>query len=266
MRACVSRIWGSSLTDTSFRQRVRSRNRLAGTFVKTASHQTVEVLGTTGLDFIVIDSEHAPFSQNALDVCLLGAKAAQLPALVRIVDAQAATILQALDLGATGLLVPHAKTAEGIRAVLSSARYRAGSRGFSNSSRAGHYGTVPMRQMIDASDSEVLVVFQIEDREAVESIETLAALEEVDCFLIGRADLAVSYGVFDPAHPEVYAAAVRICKACAAVNKALGMFLADTSELDHWLQLGVSLFVIGSDQSYLRVQADAIARTVKSAA
>ena len=224
------------MTKSSFRQRVRSHDRLAGTFVKTASHQTVETLGTTGLDFIVIDSEHAPFSQNALDVCLLGARAAQLPALVRIVDAQPATILQALDLGATGLLVPHAKTAEDIRAVLSSARYRAGSRGFSNSSRAGHYGTVPMLQMVDSSDSEVLVVFQIEDRAAVESIETLASLEEVDCFLIGRADLAVSYGVFDPAHPEVYAAAVTVCKACTAVNKPVGMFLADTSELEHWLQ------------------------------
>jgi 2-keto-3-deoxy-L-rhamnonate aldolase RhmA len=253
------------LTDAGFRQKVRSRTRLAGTFVKTASHQTVETLGTTGLDFIVIDSEHAPFSQNALDVCLLGARASQLPALVRIVDAQAATILQALDLGATGLLVPHAQTAEGIRAVLSNARYRAGSRGFSNSSRAGNYGSMPMRQMIDASDSEVVVVFQIEDREAVEAIETLAALEEVDCFLIGRADLAVSYGVFDPTHPEVYAAAVKVCKACAAANKAVGIFLADTSELDHWLQLGVSLFVIGSDQALLRLQADAIASQVRSA-
>ncbi len=253
------------MTKTNFRERVRSRSRLAGTFVKTASHQTVETLGTTGLDFIVIDSEHAPFSQNALDVCLLGARAAQLPALVRIVDGQPATILQALDLGATGLLVPHAETAEGIRAVLSSARYRTGSRGFSNSSRAGHYGTVPMREMVDSSDREVLVVFQIEDRAAVDAIETLAALEEVDCFLIGRADLAVSYGVFDPAHPEVYAAAARVCKVCAAVNKPVGMFLADTSELEHWLQLGVSLFVIGSDQAYLRVQADAIASKVRSA-
>lgn len=253
------------MTKRSFRQAVRARDRLAGTFVKTASHQTVEVLGTSGLDFIVIDAEHAPFSQNALDTCLLAARATQLPALVRIADTEPATILQALDMGATGLLVPHAKTVAGIHAVLACTRYRRGSRGFSNSSRAGRYGMTPMLQLVDAADQEVAVVFQIEDREAVEAIETLTAMEEVDGFLIGRADLAMSYGVFDPAHPEVYAAAVRVCKACAAVNKPIGMFLADASELDHWRQLGVSLFVMGSDQALLRAQASAIASKVRSA-
>lgn len=253
------------MTKRSFRQAVRARDRLAGTFVKTASHQTVEVLGTSGLDFIVIDAEHAPFGQNALDTCLLAARAVQLPALVRIADTEPATILQALDMGATGLLVPHAKTVAGIREVLSCTRYRGGSRGFSNSSRAGQYGTTAMLQLVEAADQDVAVVFQIEDREAVEAIDTLADMEEVDGFLIGRADLAMSYGVFDATHPEVYAAAVRVCKACAAVNKPVGMFLADASELDHWLQLGVSLFVMGSDQALLRAQAGAVASKVRSA-
>jgi 2-keto-3-deoxy-L-rhamnonate aldolase RhmA len=248
------------LTKTSFRQRLRERQQLAGTFVKTASHQTVEVLGTTGLDFVVIDAEHAPFSQSALDTCLLAARATQTPALIRIADAQAATILKVLDMGATGLLVPHAKTVAGIREVLSGTRYRGGSRGFSNSSRAGNYGTEPMRPMVDASDRDIAVVFQIEDREGVDAIATLAVLEEVDAFLIGRADLAVSYGTFDAAHPDVYEACVRVCKACAAANKPVGIFLVDTSELEHWRQLGVSLFVIGSDQALLRTQANAIAQ------
>ncbi|NMM05933.1 aldolase/citrate lyase family protein [Polaromonas sp.] len=253
------------MISSSFRQAVRARNRLAGTFVKTASHQTVEVLGTSGLDFIVIDAEHAPFSQNALDICLLAARATQLPALVRIADSQPATILQALDMGATGLLVPHAKTVAGIQAVLACTRYRGGSRGFSNSSRAGQYGLTPMLPLVDAADRDVAVVFQIEDREAVEAIETLAALKEVDGFLIGRADLAVSYGVFDPAHPEVYAATVRICQACVALKRPVGMFLANLSELDEWIQRGVSFFVIGSDQAYLRAGASATASQVRSA-
>jgi 2-keto-3-deoxy-L-rhamnonate aldolase RhmA len=253
------------LTNSDFRQAVRAGQRLAGTFVKTASHQTVEVLGTTGLDFIVIDAEHAPFSQNALDTCLLAARATQLPALVRIGDTQPATILQALDMGAAGLLVPHAKTVAGIREVLACTQYRQGSRGFSNSSRAGQYGAAPMRQLVDSADPQVAVVFQIEDREAVDAIETLAALEEVDAFLIGRADLAMSYSVFDAAHPEVQAAAIRVCKACAAAAKPVGMFLADAGELEHWLQLGVSLFVVGSDQALLRAQASAMASKVRSA-
>jgi 2-keto-3-deoxy-L-rhamnonate aldolase RhmA len=86
---------------TTFRQRVRRRERLAGTFVKTAAHPLVEVLGTTGLDFIVIDAEHAPFDRAAIDACVLAARAGALPALVRVADETAATILGVLDAGAT---------------------------------------------------------------------------------------------------------------------------------------------------------------------
>lgn len=253
------------MTENDFRRRLRARQRLVGTFVKTASHQTVEVLGTTGLDFVVVDAEHAPFGVNALDACLLAARANRLPALVRIADTQATTILQALDLGATGLLVPHAKTPEGVRAVLASTRYRQGSRGYSNSPRAGRYGAVSMSELVEASDRDTAAVFQIEDREGVDAIDSLAAMEEVDAFLIGRADLAVSYGVFDTEHPEVRAAVARVCKACTAAGKPVGIFLADASGLDPWLELGVSLFVIGSDQAYLRTQASATAAKVRSA-
>ena len=35
-----------------------------GTFIKTAHPQVIEVLGTTGLAFAVIDAEHAPFDRN----------------------------------------------------------------------------------------------------------------------------------------------------------------------------------------------------------
>jgi 2-keto-3-deoxy-L-rhamnonate aldolase RhmA len=35
----------------------------------------VEVLAGSGLDFIVLDAEHAPFDRNQLDVCLMAARA-----------------------------------------------------------------------------------------------------------------------------------------------------------------------------------------------
>ena len=58
------------MSPTTFRQRVRRRERLAGTFVKTAAYPIIEVLGSTGLDFIVIDAEHAPFGRRAFFAAL----------------------------------------------------------------------------------------------------------------------------------------------------------------------------------------------------
>ena len=56
----------------------------------------------------------------------------------------------------------------------------------------GKYGTTPMRKTVDTADSERAVVFQIEDRKAVGVIKTLAAMDEVDTFLSGAADLPMS--------------------------------------------------------------------------
>lgn len=243
----------------TFRERVLGREALVGTFVKTASHQTVEVLGGTGLDFGVIDAEHAPFGRNALDISLLAARAGGFPALVRVPDARPQTILDVLDMGATGVLVPHVCSAADVETATAAARYRGGLRGFSNSPRAGGYGQVGMQALVDQADREVVTIVQVEDREAVERIDDIVAAGP-DCLFIGRADLAVSYGVFDIAHPDIDRACQRIAKACRGAGRPLGVFLGSLAERSRWVDLGASFFVIGSDQSLLRAGAVALAR------
>ncbi len=247
-----------------FRQRVRARHKLVGTFVKTASHQIVEVLATAQLDFIVIDAEHAPFDRQQLDVSVLAARASGVEALVRLPNGSADTVLNVLDIGASGILVPHALDAASARSTLARARYRDGQRGFSNSPRAGGYGAIGMQALADAADRELSVVCQIEDRQAVDRIDEIAAVDGIDCLFIGRADLAVSYGTFDPTHHEVSKAVERVCKACTSAGKTLGIFVGDVSEIGQYEAMGVSLFVVSSDQAMLRAQATSMVRTFRS--
>ena len=242
----------------SFRERVRGGGRVVGTFLKTASHQTVEVLGASGLDFIVVDAEHAPFDRNQMDLCLLAARAAGMPALVRIPDDVARTALDVLDMGAAGLLVPHAKSADDAARAFAISRYRGGVRGFSNSPRAGGYGRVGMAAMVEAADRDTVVVCQVEDREAVDNIDAIAAVRDVDCLFIGRADLAMSYGVTDVNHATVDRAVERICEGSRKAGMPVGVFLGDTREVARFAGMGANLFVVGSDQSMLRNQAAAL--------
>lgn len=228
---------------------------MSSTFIKTASHQTLEVLSQSALDCVVIDAEHAPFSSDMLDTCLMASRAAHLPALVRVPNAQASTLLQILDMGASGLVIPHALSAQGVMQAIQCTLYKNGTRGFSNSPRAGGYGALGMKDLILRSDQEIALIFQIEDQEAIEHIDDLTAIERVDAYLIGRADLAVSMGVFDVNHPQIDHAIERVAKSCKAHNKALGIFITEAQEAKKWLDLGVSFFIIGSDQSMLLKQA-----------
>ena len=88
---------------TGFRQRLSAREQMLGTVVKLTAPQVIEILGEAGLDFVMIDAEHAPFDRNAIDLALLAARAAGIHGLVRVPDM--GSILSALDCGAAGVIV-----------------------------------------------------------------------------------------------------------------------------------------------------------------
>lgn len=196
----------------------------AGTFIKTASPHIVEILGLTGLDFAVIDAEHAPLDRAMLDLMLLAGRAAGLPLLVRIPDRNPATILSALDMGAAGLLMPHVDTVADAQDLVRNARFRNGRRGYSGSPRFAGYGSMGMQQAVQAGD-QALIICQIESPQAVENAAGIAAVPGVDGLFVGRADLALAMGLDDARHPDVSAAAV---------------FAATTAERDQYAARGVN--------------------------
>jgi 2-keto-3-deoxy-L-rhamnonate aldolase RhmA len=236
---------------TSFRARLAGGEDVFGIFAKTASHQTIEVLGRSGLDYVVIDAEHAPFSRGDLDVCLLAAHATGLPALVRVPELTDAAILGPLDLGAAGVMVPHIQNAEQAKRAVRAAKY-AGARGFSNSPRAGDYGLRPVAAHAQESDPAVAVVAMIEDEAGIENLREIAAVDGIDALFIGRVDLTISLGQSDVAHPAVEAAVQRIVAAAPVLGKPLGA-LAGSAELCAALRHdGVRMFLLGTDQAILR--------------
>jgi 2-keto-3-deoxy-L-rhamnonate aldolase RhmA len=235
-----------------------SRKVEVGTFIKTNSPHVVEILGTSELDFGVIDAEHSPFDRHSLDMLLLAGKAAQWPLFVRIPDAAPATILNVLDCGATGILVPHVDSAEQARNVVARARYRGGERGFSSSPRAAGYGTLGMKEAIRIGDL-TRIMCQIESAAALAAVDEIAAVAGVDGLFIGRADLALSLGLDDVRSPIVLEAIDKIIAATLAAGKIAAMFVGNKTERDDYAAKGVSWFVIGSDHSFMRQAANGVA-------
>jgi 2-keto-3-deoxy-L-rhamnonate aldolase RhmA len=233
----------------NFRQRVRDGAPLVGSFVKTGSHQVIEVLGAAGLDFAVVDAEHAPFDAATLDRMALAGRAAALPCLVRVPELAAAPIGQALDLGFAGVVVPHVGSGDAAKQVLAAAKYAGRQRGYSPSTRAGGYGT--RAGYLAAADKESSVWIQIEDEPALNRLDEIAAVEEIDCLFIGRADLAVSLGADGARHARVADAVKAIAEAGRRHDRRVGIFIPDTTEIPALTALGVTIFVCGTDQSYM---------------
>lgn len=231
----------------------------AGTFVKTTSPQVVEILGGSGLDFAVLDAEHAPYDRAALDLAMLAGRAAGLPLFVRVEERSAAAMLSVLDMGAAGVLVPHVDTEQDAREVVAHCRYVGGDRGYSSSPRAAGYGALGMKQAIAQGDRNV-VVCQVESVSAVENAARIAAVPGVAALFIGRADLALSMGLDNAQDPRVLEATEGVVRAALAAGKAAGMFVGSVAEREKYRALGVCWFIHGSDQSFLRQAAQAAAR------
>jgi 2-keto-3-deoxy-L-rhamnonate aldolase RhmA len=226
-------------------------SRQIGTFVKTAAPQIIEILGGAGLDFAVVDAEHAPFDRLALDMLVIAARSVQLPLFIRIPDVLPATIQSALDLGMNGLLVPHVDSAEQAREVVAKTRYLNGVRGFSSSPRSAGYGAMGMKQAI-ATDQQTVIMCQIESREGVAAAAAIADVSGVSGLFVGRADLAISFGLSDARAPEVMQATVEVLAITRRAGKMCGVALGGTNEIGEFERMGADWYVIGSDQSLLR--------------
>lgn len=234
----------------AFRDRLRVGDLLVGTWVKTPHPHVVEVLSLTGLDCLVLDAEHAPFDRAALDICILAARTGGKTVLVRPQSASHEHILNALDCGADGVILPHIRSAEEAGNAVKACTYVSGGRGYAGSSRAAGYTTKGMaRHCADAR--QTIVIAQIEDVEGVDNIDAIARVDGIDALFIGRADLTISYGAATSDDVVVVDAVDRIVAASLAAGRTTGMFLGRVSDVPKWRDKGASLFILGSDHDFL---------------
>ncbi len=260
--ASANRGQGMSERIESFRERLTGREALMGTFMKSPSPIVAEVLGLSALDAIAIDCEHAPFGRLELDLCIGALRAAGMPSLVRLADDTPTSIRNALDSGASGIVVPHVTSPEQAAAIVRAAHFGDGGRGYAGSPRAAGYSRKSMADHLADSREQTSVILQIEDIPALQHVAQIAEVDGVDCLFVGRVDLAVAMqkGVSDD---EVVATVQDICLACASVGTAVGMFTPDLDELPKWREAGASLFLLGSDQSMLLAGAAQLAASIR---
>ena len=234
----------------TFRTRLKAGEAMMGTFMKTPSSVVAEVLGYTSLDMVCVDTEHAPFGRLETDSCVASLRAADKPSIVRIADQSSREIRNALDCGATGILVPHVVSAKQAASVVKAAQFGEGGRGFAGSTRAAQFTTKTMSDHLRDSAEETTVIVQIEDLAALENVPEIAATSGVDAIFIGRADLAVAMKR-SPMDVEVIEAVKKICIESREAGAAIGMFTPDAAEIPMWRDHGCSFYLLSSDQSLI---------------
>lgn len=241
-----------SRDDLTFRARFLRQQPLIGSFLKIAHTMPAEILAGLGYDFVVVDEEHAPINRESTDRILLACRVQGMGGLVRVQSADPAAILSVIDCGADGILVPHVDSADKARAVVAAARYRGGTRGYSATTRAGNFGGRSIAGHLDQQDSSVTVIGMIEDPHALEHLDEILAVPELDGVFIGRGDLTVAFGEVKAGSAPVRAATESIAAAARAAKKTVCVMASGPEDAHELAGMGATAFIVSSDQTFLR--------------
>jgi 2-keto-3-deoxy-L-rhamnonate aldolase RhmA len=115
-----------------------------------------------------------------------------------------------------------------------------------------------MRDIVDEANRTVTVIAQIEDREALDELDAIAAVEGIDALFVGRMDLTVSMGAQTPDDASVVDAVRAVVNSARRHGVAVGMFTATVEQARQWSAEGVSLFLLASDQQWVLQGAHAL--------
>jgi 4-hydroxy-2-oxoheptanedioate aldolase len=140
-----------------------------------------------------------------------------------------------------------------------------GSRGISGGRTTG-FGRIPLAEYLERANRVVMVVAMIEDREAVEVIDSIVSVPGIDLVLEGAIDLSQSYGV--PArfeHPEVQRAIQRIAEACRRHRVPFCAIPRLPGQAEAWSREGAAALLLGDDRGVAFRALKAHLSTVKDA-
>jgi 4-hydroxy-2-oxoheptanedioate aldolase len=242
------------IRENKVKKMLKEGKNVIGTFVKMTDPCTVELITNAGFDALVIDNEHTSMSKETMVSLIRCADATGIVATVRVRENSRAEILQALDAGALGVMVPETSTKEEVELVVSRTKYfPLGNRGYSASQRSANYGHMNAREYSQLENANTMVVVYCETAEAIKNLDEMLSVPDVDVMFVGPFDLSQALGhIGEPGHPEVLEAIDKICKKTRAAGKAAGIISPNAEATKKLFDQGFQYVMVGSDQNFIQ--------------
>ena len=251
------------MSKTSFKERLQKGESLVGIFASLGSEIAAEVLGSSNIDYTLVDMEHAPNDLRNVVNQMQAIKAAGGECLVRIPVLDHIYAKRLLDAGATTIMFPQINNITDAKNAVKSVKYPPlGIRGIAGATRANNFGRE--KNYVEIADNKICVICQIESLEACKNIKDIASTDGVDLLFVGPGDLSADMGfIKNRSAKEVKDMALKILKAANDCNKPCGIMVSNITEAKEMLKLGFSVIAVTTDLVLLRNAVDEIGQLVK---
>ena len=246
------------MTKNIFKERLIKGESLVGIFASLGSEMAAEVLGSSNIDYTLIDMEHAPNDLRNVVNQMQAVKAAGGECLVRIPVLDHIYVKRLLDAGATTIMFPQINNINDAMNAVKAIKYPPnGIRGIAGATRANNFG----REInyVEDADEKICVICQIESLEACNNVKDIAATDGVDLLFVGPGDLSADMGFIKNRNAiEVKEMALKVLKDSNECNKPCGIMVSNITEAKEMLQLGFAIVAVTTDLVLLRNAVDEI--------
>jgi 2-dehydro-3-deoxyglucarate aldolase/4-hydroxy-2-oxoheptanedioate aldolase len=178
--------------------------------------KVVEIIGVNGgYDAVWLDQEHCALTLEQIQQAARAARASGLDSFVRLAPTDYATVMRPLEAGAGGIMAAQVRSSQQTEQIVQWAKFHPrGLRGINNSGIDGAYGTIPFADYLRRANAETFIAIQIEHVDALEEVDAIAAVKDVDVLFVGPADLSQSMGLpGEWNHPKLRSALERVAQA-----------------------------------------------------
>ena len=238
------------------KERIAAGKACFGVISPTVDPIICEYIGLNGFDYYMIDAEHGGITASDITNLVRACEVVDCTPLARIRSVDPKLILQFMDAGVMGVMMPTIDTVGDVKTLVEAIKYPpVGKRGL-GPVRSARYmqGELSQEAYVHFANAQTLVMPQVETMACVENLEAMCQLPEVDGFIIGPRDLAMSMGFYDgPGHPEVQAMLDRIFKTILDHGKFFGTVAGTPAQAESLIEKGASM-ILNSVQGLLKLQ------------
>ena len=232
------------------REKFRSQQTLLGTHVSLADTAVCDIFARLGFDYLWIDLEHTPLSNEQALMQITVTQARGTAAVVRVPPNDFVTLKRILEMGPDGIIFPMIENAAHAKEMVDYTLYPPiGTRGFGPRAAVA-YGLEDTNEYLENGSKDMARFVQIETRSAYEDLDNILANPWIDGVIVGPCDLAGQYGLLtNVMAPEMLEIIRDIAQRAKAAGKRAGLsFGDDTPEtLTKWFSLGIDMLSSGGD-------------------
>lgn len=250
------------------REQLLAERPAIGCWLSLGSPPVADVLARAGFDWLLIDGQHSPVGPAEMTAISRTVFAAGASPVIRVSSLEPATVNQALDAGAHGIMVPAVSDARQAERAVSLATYPPrGVRSIGGYGAQHHFGL--SRGDYLAAGRPAMIIVQIEDARAVDMADEILGVDGIDACFVGPQDLCASLGLtprLDSQEERYLEALDRISEAARRRRIVLGILAGDAESAAGYLRAGFRMVAVSTDARLLESAAKRVTSGIDPAA